>query len=53
MTGRLKPVQCQQFGKDCTRTSAWGVNGFSEGSCAAYYQYGGVRPIAECEETVA
>ena len=48
MTGRLKPAQCQQFGKDCTPEHPLGaLMVSSEGSCAAYYQYGGVRPAAE------
>jgi hydrogenase expression/formation protein HypD len=43
MTGRLKPVQCQQFGKGCTPEMPLGaLMVSSEGACAAYYQYCGV-----------
>ena len=43
MTGRLKPVQCPQFGKGCTPEMPLGaLMVSSEGACAAYYQYGGV-----------
>lgn len=44
MTGRLKPVQCPQFGKGCTPEMPLGaLMVSSEGACAAYYQYGGAR----------
>lgn len=48
MTGRIKPHQCQQFGKGCTPERPLGaLMVSSEGACAAYYQYGGVRPDME------
>lgn len=48
MTGRIKPVQCKQFGKGCTPERPLGaLMVSSEGACAAYYQYGGVRPNVE------
>ena len=48
MTGRIKPVQCKQFGKGCTPERPLGaLMVSSEGACAAYYQYGGVRPNME------
>ena len=43
MTGRLKPVQCPQFGEGCTPEMPLGaLMVSSEGACAAYYQYGGL-----------
>ena len=48
MTGRIKPPQCAQFGKGCTPEMPLGALMVStEGACAAYYQYGGVRPEME------
>ena len=44
MTGRMKPVQCPQFGKGCTPEVPLGaLMVSSEGACAAYYQYGSVE----------
>jgi hydrogenase expression/formation protein HypD len=44
MTGRLKPVQCPQFGRGCTPDSPLGaLMVSSEGACAAYWQYSGAR----------
>jgi hydrogenase expression/formation protein HypD len=44
MTGRIKPHQCPQFGEGCTPEQPLGaLMVSSEGACAAYYQYGGVR----------
>ncbi|MAW81400.1 MAG: hydrogenase formation protein HypD [Parvularcula sp.] len=48
MTGRIKPHQCPQFGKGCTPEQPLGaLMVSSEGACAAYYQYGGIRPEVE------
>lgn len=48
MTGRLKPTQCPQFGKGCTPEMPLGaLMVSSEGACAAYWQYGGLRAAAE------
>ena len=48
MTGRVKPVQCPQFGKGCTPETPLGaLMVSSEGACAAYWQYGGARAAAE------
>ncbi len=45
MTGRIKPHQCPQFGTGCTPEMPLGaLMVSSEGACAAYYQYGGLRP---------
>lgn len=45
MTGRIKPHQCPQFGVGCTPEMPLGaLMVSSEGACAAYYQYGGLRP---------
>ncbi|MQQ07259.1 hydrogenase formation protein HypD [Epibacterium sp. SM1979] len=50
MTGRMKPVQCPQFGKGCTPEMPLGaLMVSSEGACAAYYQYGGARAIEPAE----
>ncbi len=44
MTGRIKPHACPQFGKGCTPEMPLGaLMVSSEGACAAYYQYGGLR----------
>lgn len=44
MTGRMKPVQCAQFGRGCTPEMPLGaLMVSSEGACAAYWQYGGAR----------
>ncbi|MEM0921452.1 MAG: hydrogenase formation protein HypD [Pseudomonadota bacterium] len=46
MTGRMKPVQCLQFGRGCTPDMPLGaLMVSSEGACAAYYQYGGARAL--------
>ncbi|MEE3359927.1 MAG: hydrogenase formation protein HypD [Pseudomonadota bacterium] len=50
MTGRMKPVQCEQFGKGCTPEMPLGaLMVSSEGACAAYYQYGGARAAEPAE----
>jgi hydrogenase expression/formation protein HypD len=50
MTGRMKPAQCPQFDKGCTPEMPLGaLMVSSEGSCAAYYQYGGLRAVAPGE----
>ena len=44
MTGRIKPLQCPQFGRGCTPDMPLGaLMVSSEGACAAYWQYGGAR----------
>ncbi|MGL4238665.1 hydrogenase formation protein HypD [Tabrizicola sp.] len=44
MTGRMKPLQCPQFGRGCTPDTPLGaLMVSSEGACAAYWQYGGAR----------
>ncbi|KEO55989.1 hydrogenase formation protein HypD [Thioclava pacifica] len=44
MTGRMKPVDCPQFGRGCTPEMPLGaLMVSSEGACAAYWQYGGAR----------
>ncbi|MDE3123655.1 MAG: hydrogenase formation protein HypD [Paracoccaceae bacterium] len=48
MTGRIKPPACPHFGKGCTPETPLGaLMVSSEGACAAYWQYGGVRAAAE------
>jgi hydrogenase expression/formation protein HypD len=45
LKGVLKPWQCKVFGSACTPEAPLGaLMVSSEGACAAYYQYGGVRP---------
>jgi hydrogenase expression/formation protein HypD len=44
MKGTLKPWQCKLFGSGCTPETPLGaLMVSSEGACAAYYQYGGVK----------
>ena len=44
LKGVLKPWECRIFGTACTPTTPLGaLMVSSEGACAAYYQYGGVR----------
>lgn len=44
LKGALKPWQCRVFGTRCTPETPLGALMVSpEGSCAAYYQYGGIR----------
>jgi hydrogenase expression/formation protein HypD len=44
LKGVLKPWQCKVFGSACTpHTPLGALMVSSEGACAAYYQYGGVR----------
>lgn len=44
LKGVLKPWQCKVFGSGCTPERPLGaLMVSSEGACAAYYQYGGVR----------
>ena len=54
LKGRLKPWQCQVFGKSCTPDSPIGaLMVSSEGACAAYYNYGSRwREQAEAEATL-
>jgi hydrogenase expression/formation protein HypD len=47
LTGAIKPWQCKVFGTDCTPETPLGaLMVSSEGSCAAYYQYGGIKKQA-------
>ncbi|HEX2116330.1 MAG TPA: hydrogenase formation protein HypD [Alphaproteobacteria bacterium] len=44
LKGVIKPYQCKVFGTACTPDSPLGaLMVSSEGACAAYFQYGGVR----------
>ena len=44
LKGIIKPWQCKVFGTACTPETALGaLMVSSEGACAAYYQYGGVK----------
>ncbi|MGH1416972.1 MAG: hydrogenase formation protein HypD [Pelagimonas sp.] len=46
MTGRIKPYQCEQYGKGCTPEMPLGaLMVSSEGACAAYFQYGAVEMV--------
>ncbi|OOY05756.1 hydrogenase formation protein HypD [Thioclava sp. F28-4] len=50
MTGRMKPVECPQFGRGCTPEMPLGaLMVSSEGACAAYWQYGGARAVEPAE----
>jgi hydrogenase expression/formation protein HypD len=45
LTGQMKPWACPVFGTGCTPEMPLGaLMVSSEGACAAYYQYGGLRP---------
>ncbi|MBB6306731.1 hydrogenase formation protein HypD [Xanthobacter tagetidis] len=47
LTGAEKPWACPEFGTGCTPETPLGaLMVSSEGSCAAYYQYGGMRGAA-------
>jgi hydrogenase expression/formation protein HypD len=44
LKGIIKPWQCRVFGKECTPETPLGaLMVSSEGACAAYYQYGGIK----------
>lgn len=44
LTGTLKPWQCRLFGNGCSpETPVGALMVSSEGACAAWYQYGGMR----------
>lgn len=48
LKGVIKPWQCKLFGTACTPETPLGaLMVSSEGSCSAYYQYGGVKTRAE------
>ena len=50
MTGRAKPTQCPQYGTGCTPETPLGaLMVSSEGACAAYWQYGGLRALEAAE----
>ncbi|PNG27783.1 hydrogenase formation protein HypD [Methylocella silvestris] len=52
LKGVIKPWQCRVFGAACTPETPLGaLMVSSEGACAAYYQYGGVRRHASNEAT--
>jgi hydrogenase expression/formation protein HypD len=46
LRGVLKPVQCSLFGRECTPEQPVGaLMVSSEGSCAAYFNYGQSKPV--------
>ena len=48
LKGVIKPWQCKVFGTACTPETPLGaLMVSSEGACAAYYQYGGVKRYEE------
>ena len=48
LKGVIKPWQCKLFGTACTPETPLGaLMVSSEGSCSAYYQYGGIKTRAE------
>ena len=50
MTGRAKPTECPQYGRGCTPEMPLGaLMVSSEGACAAYWQYGGLRGLEAAE----
>ena len=49
LTGRIKPTECEHFGKRCTPESPLGAPMVSaEGACAAYYRYAAARNGVKC-----
>ena len=51
LKGVIKPWQCKVFGSACTPETPLGaLMVSSEGACAAYYQYGGVKRYKEAAE---
>ncbi len=51
MTGRIKPLQCPQYGTGCTPEMPLGaLMVSSEGACAAYYQYSAADDVLEAAE---
>ncbi len=54
LKGAIKPWQCQVFGTACTPETPLGaLMVSSEGACAAYFQYGGVKTRQDDSETVS
>jgi hydrogenase expression/formation protein HypD len=50
LKGVIKPWQCKVFGSACTPEAPLGaLMVSSEGACAAYYQYGGIKQYAAAE----
>jgi hydrogenase expression/formation protein HypD len=50
LKGAIKPWQCKVFGSACTPETPLGaLMVSSEGACAAYYQYGGVKRTEAAE----
>ena len=48
LTGRIKPWECQVFGKACTPETPLGaLMVSSEGACAAYYRYGDLEQLQQ------
>jgi len=44
LTGKIKPTECEYFGRDCTPDHPMGAPMVSaEGACAAYHRYAGSR----------
>jgi hydrogenase expression/formation protein HypD len=54
LTGRIRPTQCEAFGRRCTPDAPLGAPMVSsEGACAAYFRYAGVTAAAAGDETTA
>jgi len=48
LKGVIKPWQCKVFGTACTPETPLGaLMVSSEGACAAYHQYGGIKRHSE------
>jgi hydrogenase expression/formation protein HypD len=48
LQGKIKPHECEAFGKECTPRSPLGATMVSsEGACAAYFNYGRFVPLKE------
>jgi hydrogenase expression/formation protein HypD len=54
LSGRIRPTQCEAFGKRCTPDSPLGAPMVSsEGACAAYFRYAGFPVTTADEENAA
>ena len=54
LKGQIRPWECQLFGSECTPQSPMGaLMVSSEGSCAAYYNYGNLDELLQNREQQA
>ncbi len=54
LKGAIKPWECKVFGTQCTpQTPLGALMVSSEGACAAYYNFGGIRQVQEKQQQAA